>query len=229
MKQALATSLKLFLAALAGLALVIPAAQAKDRGNNGAGSMEFSVPIAYTGSTTVDGENGSKADVQAAFNMGFGMGYNFTDKFQVNGIFSWSQRNYSATLTSDGVPGCGSNCNYNNTLYTTSLQVNAVYYFMPGDFTPFVQGGFGTTYIDTNIPNGTGSSGCYWDPYWGYVCGTYQNTKTSSNISYSGGLGARYDVNRQFAVQGSYNKFYIDGSHAKPDFDIVRFDFIFRM
>ena len=137
MKQAIATSLKLFLTVLAAFALAVPAAQAKDRGNNGAGSMEFSVPLAYTGSSTVDGENGSKADVQAAFNMGFGMGYNFTDNFQVNGVFSWSQRNYSATLTG----ACTPNCNYNNTLYTTSLQVNAVYYFMAGDFTPFVQGG----------------------------------------------------------------------------------------
>jgi len=226
MKKTITASLKLFLAALTGLALVVPAAQARDRGNNGAGRMEFSVPIAYTGSSTINGDNGSKADVNAAFNMGFGMGYNFTDNFQLNGTFSWSQRNYSATVTGT-CPVTG--CSYNNTLYTTSLQVNAVYYFMAGDFTPFVQGGFGTTYVDSNIPDGTSSSGCYWDPYWGYVCGTYQDTKTSSNISYSGGLGLRYDVNRQFAVQGSYNKFYIDGAHSNPDFDIVRFDFIFRM
>jgi hypothetical protein len=60
------------------------------------------------------------------------------------------------------------------------------------------------------------------------VCGTYQPTKTSTNISYSGGLGVRYDINRQFAMQGSYNKFYID-SASKPSFDMFRIDFIFRM
>ena len=125
----------------------------------------------------------------------------------------------------------GAGSQYNGTLYTSSLQLNAVYYFMAGDFTPFVQGGFGSTYVDSNIPNGSGSSSCYWDPYWGYVCGTYQPTKTSTNISYSAGLGARYDINRQFAMQASYNKFYIDAPQAgsKPSADMWRMEFIFRM
>jgi hypothetical protein len=228
MKKTIATSLKLFLAAIAALALYAPVAEAAGRGNNGAGSMEFSVPLNYSSSETITGANGSKADINATLSMGFGMGYNFNDHFQVNGVFSWAQRNYSAT-TYNAIGGVG---NYNNTMYTSSLQVNAVYYFMAGDFTPFVQGGFGTTYVDSNIPNGDYSgSTCYWDPYWGYVCGTYVPTKTSSNISYSGGVGARYDVNRQFAVQGSYNMLYIDAPQAggKPSFDIFRMDFIFRM
>jgi hypothetical protein len=226
MKKAIAISLKLFLAVITGFALYAPVAEAAGRGNNGAGSMEFSVPLNYTSSSTLTGQNGSSADINAALNMGFGMGYNFNDNFQINGTFSWAQRNYSANTTGTGNIG-----SYNGTLYTSSLQVNAVYYFMAGDFTPFVQGGFGTTYVDSNIPNGQSGSSCYWDPYWGYVCGTYQPTKTSSNISYSAGLGARYDVNRQFAVQGSVNKFYLDAPQAgsKPSFDMLRIDFIFRM
>ena len=228
MKKTIAASLKLFLAVLTGLALYAPVAEAAGRGNNGAGSMEFSVPLNYTTSSTISGQNGSSADVNAALSMGFGMGYNFNDHFQVNGAFTWSQRNYTAKTTPDAGVTPSS---YTNTMYASSLQVNAVYYFMAGDFTPFVQGGFGTTYVDTNIPNGTGGSTCYWDPYWGYVCGTYVPTKTSSNISYSGGVGARYDVNRQFSMQGSYNKFYIDApqTSSTPSADVWRVDFIFRM
>ena len=222
MKTTLSTILKLFLAVLAGLALYAPAAQAGDRGKGGAGSLEFSVPLNYTSSSTINGQNGSSAEINSALNMGFGMGYNVNDNFQVNGVFSWAQRNYAAKNTGN-VTG-----DYNGTLYTSTLQLNAVYYFMAGDFTPFVQGGFGTTYVDSGIPNGGSSSSCYWDPYWGYVCGTYQPTKTSTNISYSGGLGARMDINRQFAMQGSINKFYID-SASKPSFNIFRVDFIFRM
>jgi len=226
MNTTLSTILKLFLAVLAGLALYAPAAQAGDRGKGGAGSLEFSVPLNYTSSSTITGQNGSSANINAALSMGFGMGYNINDNFQVNGQFLWSQRNYSVQSTPVGV---GSQ--YNGTMYTSSLQLNAVYYFMAGDFTPFVQGGFGSTYVDSNIPNGSGSSSCYWDPYWGYVCGTYQPTKTSTNISYSAGLGARYDINRQFAMQGSYNKFYIDAPQAgsKPSANMWRVEFIFRM
>jgi outer membrane protein W len=220
MKRAITISLNLFLATIAGLMLYVPAAEAKDRGNNGNGSMEFSIPINYTETTTVNGSNGSSAKVDAALNTGFGIAYNINDNFQINGTFSWGNRNYSITSTTAGA---------NGTLSTSSLQMNAVWYFMPGDFTPFVSAGFGSTFIDTNIPNGSGSSTCYWDPYYGYVCGTYQPTKSSTNISYSAGLGARYDFSRQFALQGSWNKFYIDASNSKPEADMIRVDFIFRM
>ena len=229
MKKTLATSLKLFLAVLAGLALVVPAAQAKDRGNNGQGSLEFTVPINYTKSETLNGANGSSADINSTLNTGFGMGYNINDNFQVNGTFSWAYRNYSAITTPTG----GSTVtNYSGQLDTSSLQLNAVYYFMAGDFTPFVQGGFGTTFVDSNIPDGgTSGSTCYWDPYWGYVCGTYVPTKTSTNISYSAGLGGRWDISRQFAMQGSFNRMWIDAAQAgsKPQFDSFRIDFVFRM
>jgi opacity protein-like surface antigen len=218
MKTAIMKSLQLVFAALAGIALCVPVAEAGNRGNNGAGSLEFNIPINYTQSSTINGQNGTSMDVDAALNTGFGMGYNINDNFQVNGQFSWAQRNYSAKTSGAG--------NYNSTLYTSSIQMNAVYYFMAGDFTPFVMGGFGTTFVDSNIPDGTTS--CYWDPYWGNVCS--QSTKTSNSISYSFGLGARMDVSRQFAVQGSVNKSYIDSSQAgKPDFNSFKIDFIFRM
>jgi opacity protein-like surface antigen len=218
--------LKLLLAVLAGLALYAPAAQARDRGNGGAGSWEFSMPINYTKSTTVTGQNGSSADVNAGLNTGLGLGYNVNDNFQVNGTFSWGQRNYAAHAT-----GTGTISPYNGTMYTSTLQMNAIYYFMPGDFTPFVSGGFGSTFVDSNIPNGSGSSSCYWDPWWGYVCGTYQPTKTSTNLSYNFGAGARMDISRQFALQGSINRLWLDAPQtgSKPTFDSFRIDFIFRM
>ena len=225
MKKTIAISLKLFLAAMAGLALYAPAAEAAGRGNNGNGSLEFTVPLNYTSSATLNGANGSSAEINAALNTGFGMGYNINDNFQVNGTFTWAYRNYSAKNTGN------LNGDYNGQLNTSSLQLNAIYYFMAGDFTPFVSGGFGTSYVDSGIPNGGSSSSCYWDPYWGYVCGTYQPTKSSSNISYSAGLGARMDINRQFAMQGSLNRMWIDApnSGSKPEFDMFRIDFIFRM
>ena len=224
MKKAISSSLAL--AFLAAAALYVPAAQAGDRGRSGNGSLEVSVPINYTSSATVSTANGS-AEISDALNSGFGIGYNINDNFQVNGTFSWGYRNYSASCSGTSCPGS----KYNGNIDTSSLQLNAVYYFMPGDFTPFVSGGFGTTYVDSNIPNGTSGSTCYWDPYWGYVCGTYVPTKSSTNISYSAGLGARMDVSKQFALQGSINRMWIDTSNtaSKPEFDMFRIDFIFRM
>jgi opacity protein-like surface antigen len=217
---------KLLLVVTAGLALYVPAAQARDRGNGGAGSWEFSMPINYTKTSTVTGQSGSSADINAGLSTGLGLGYNVNDNFQVTGKFNWGQRNYSANTTGTGTIGP-----YNGTLYSSTLELDATYYFMPGDFTPFVSGGFGSTFIDSNIPNGGSSSSCYWDPWWGYVCGTYQPTKTSTNITYNFGAGMRMDLSRNFALQGSINRMWIDAARtgSTPEFDSFRIDFIFRM
>jgi opacity protein-like surface antigen len=94
-----------------------------------------------------------------------------------------------------------------------------------------VSAGVGIAYVDTNIPTGVGQTYCYWDPWWGYVCGGYAPTKTENDVSYNAGVGVRYDVNRQFGLQASYNKMWIDFSRASgvPDFDSWRLEFIFRM
>jgi len=39
-------------------------------------------------------------------------------------------------------------------------------------------------------------------------------TKTENDFSYNAGVGLRFDVNRQFSLQGSYNKTWIDISKA---------------
>jgi opacity protein-like surface antigen len=224
MRKAIRTGLKATFAVVAGMSLCVPAAQAAGRGNNGAGSMEFNVPLNYMSSASVNGDGGSSASVNAALGTGFGMGYNFSDNLQVNGQFTWSSRNYRATVLDGG----GAPVDYSNTLYTSTVLLNAVYYFMPGDFTPFVSGGIGTTFTDSNIIDPGGGSGCYVYPIYGYMC--YTPTKTSTNLSYNYGVGVRKDVNRGFALEGSWNQIYIDTAQSKDlKTDIWRVNFIFRM
>ncbi len=188
------------------------------------GSWEFILPLFYTDSANIDGQAGSGVDINAGWGFGFGFGYNFNDNIQLNGLFTWSSRSYDAK-TSTGV-------RYSNWLDSSTISVNGVFYLLKGDITPFVSAGIGMTWIDTNIPSSPGGAGsCWWDPWWGYVCGSYVPTKTENAVTYSAGLGVRFDVNRQFSIQPSYNKAYIDVSKTAgtPDFDIWRLDFIFRM
>ena len=90
----------------------------------------------------------------------------------------------------------------NGTLYANTIRFNATWNIL-GDFTPFVVGGIGSTYIDTNIPNGPPSNQCWYDPWWGYYCGIYVPTKTAYYVSYSGGLGVRFDLDRSIFLRAS--------------------------
>jgi len=191
------------------------------------GSWEFYLPLIYSESATINGKGGSSADLNSDWGMGFGFGYNFNENFQLNGIFSWSSRSYDAKVVQDD----GSTKRYSNYMDSSTLSLNGVYYLLNGNITPFVSGGVGITYVDTNIQNGPATGSCWYDPWWGYVCSSYVPTKTENDISYNAGLGMRFDVNRQFGLQAGYYKTWIDfgGASSTPDFSTWRLDFLFRM
>ena len=191
-----------------------------------ANSWDFSLDITYADETTIDGQGGSKADINDDFGMGLGVGYNFNNHFQLGGYFNWNSRSYDATVVQDG----GSTRQFGNTMDVTTLALNGTYYILDKNFTPFVSAMVGYAWVDTNIQNGPPEGYCWWDPWWGEVCSTYVPTKTQSNWTYGGGLGVRYDFNRHFTMQCSYNKSWIDlDTSGTTDFDIWRLDFIFRM
>jgi len=210
-------------AALAGAVALPSAAQAQ--GAPRTGSMEFVLPFIYSPSATFNGQGGSSADINSNLGFGFGLNYNVNNHFQVGGIFSWSSRNYTASIVDQN----GATTKATGYLESSTIGLNATYFFMPSGFTPFVTGGIGSTFIDTNIPNGVPSTGCWYDPWYGYICNTYTPTKTQSAFSYTAGAGVRFEMNRVFSVQGSYNKMWIDLSSGKPDLDVWRLDFVFRM
>ena len=235
MKRWMMISMALVFAAIAGAALYVPAAEAQGftagRPGGRGGNWEFFMPLIYADSATINGQGGSSVDVNADWGFGFGFGYNFSDQLQLNGLFSWNSRSYDAKVIQDTGPDAGQTKRYSNYMDTSNLSVNGVYYFMKGEITPFISGGVGITYVDTNIQNGPASGSCWYDPWYGYVCSSYVPTKTENDISYNAGVGVRFDANQQSSLQAGYYKTWIDISKASgtPDFDIWRFDFIFRM
>ena len=230
MKRARIISLALIFAAIAWVAVYVPVAGAEEfttiRPGGRGGNWEFILPLAYTDTTTVHGQGGSSLRINNDWSTGFGFGYNINDIFQVNGLFTWAYRSYDATVIfADG----STPRRYSNYMDTSTIGLNGVYYLLGGNFTPFISAGIGYTYIDTNIQTGPTSGSCWWDPWYGYVCTSYNNTKTESDWSYNAGIGVRFDVSRAFSLQGSYNRIWLEADKVKPEFDMFKIDFIFRM
>lgn len=207
-----------------GALLVLPSL-AQAQGAPRAGSWEFILPVTYSPSKNVSGQGGSSADVNADLGFGFGFGYNLTNNFQMSGTVNWSNRSFNATIVNTD----GTTKKASGNLDSSTIAFNGTYFFMPGRATPFVSGGIGSTFIDTNIPNGQGSTACWWDPWYGYICNSYASTKTYTNVSYTAGGGMRWALTKDVSMQASYNKLWIDATNAKPVFDGWRLDFIFRM
>jgi len=198
----------------------------KGRAGSRGGSWDFFLSPIYAESATIKGKGGSSVELNDDLGFGFGIGYNFNDHFQLNGLINFNSRGYEAkAVREDGTPR-----QYSNYSESSTLSLNGVYYILSGNITPFISGGAGYTFMDTNIQDGPSDDICWYDPWWGYVCGSYMPTKTEDAFSYNGGIGVRFDVNRNFGLQAGYYKTWIDIGNASstPDFDIWKLDFIFR-
>ncbi len=202
---------------------LVPPSPAQAQGSPRAGTWEFLLPVTYSPSTNFTGQGGASADLNSDMGMGLGFGYNLNNHLQLGGTITWSSRSYNATLVDTN----GTTRRASGTLDSSTLALNATYYFLQSGFTPFVTGGVGSTFIDTNIPAGAGATQCWYDPWYGYICNT--DTKTQTAFSYSGGVGFRLALSRAFSMQASYNRLWIDYSRGKPEIDGWKLDFVFRM
>ena len=166
------------------------------------GRYEITLQPRYLASKTVDFGGGTSIDTDSDLGFGMGFGYNITNKFALHLDWSWASSNYQAKIgTSTG--GTLGTTTASGTLDSATVALNLSYYFLDGPLTPFVLGGIGWTWVDSNIPSGPPEGVCWWDPWYGYVCTSYQNTYAKDYFSYSLGLGGRWDVSPGFFLRGS--------------------------
>jgi opacity protein-like surface antigen len=210
------------------LAIIAMAAHAQTSKTR-AGLWDFTMQPQYTESATWSGANGSEAQTDGGYGFGFGLAYNFNDHLSMGGDLQWGQADYKATVApAAGNPGTA--LALSGELYTSTLRLNGTWNLLATAFTPFVTGGIGATYVDTNIPDGPPSNVCWWDPWWGYYCGTVVPTKTETYFTYSAGAGLRWDLPQSFFLRALAARQWLDvgGDIGTPDVTQYRIDLGFR-
>jgi opacity protein-like surface antigen len=185
--------------------------------------------VNYQDSYKLKFEGGSTADAKSDWGLSVGANYHYNDHLQLQFLVDWMSLSYKATIQSGDIPPRPS--------YTVSgdmdiftPKVNAVYNFMPGPITPYVSGGIGWSFIDTNIPQGPPQTGCWWDPWWGYICTTYQNTKNQDAFAYQLGAGVRWEPTPYLSLRFGYEKQWYDvgTTTSTPGFDTLRLGLGYR-
>ena len=214
------------IACLAGLALAAPAgALAADR----EGSWETTLGIVFQNSSDAEFQGGTTAEFDSDTSFVFGLDYHYTDNIAFGGRLGIGTTDYTASIATDanGDGNADGFANVRGDLESTTLSLNATWNFMSGPISPFVTGGIGWSWVDTNIATGPPQTGCWWDPWWGYVCTSFQDTKTLDGLAYELGVGARWDITDTVAVHGAYRINWIDFDKAKgtPDFDGFQLSF----
>lgn len=178
----------------------------------------------YIFSETVDFKGGSTIDSDDDLGFAFGMGYNIDDHWLVGGELNWSNVDYKGVLKSASSPGATSKLS--GEYETFALSANLTYHFIDGPLTPYVSANLGYTWVDSNIADGPPQTGCWWDPWWGYICDTWVDTKSAESLSYGLGAGVRWEFSRGGFLRASYNQRWLDFDEASgtPNFGGVFLD-----
>jgi opacity protein-like surface antigen len=190
-------------------------------------TWELQASLFSTSSLSLKGEQGSGLAINSDLGFGVGATYNFNNHWALGFGLDWVSPRYTATYIPEAGPPAQT---LRANMDTLSLQVNGTYNFLEGPITPFVQAGFGWTNVDSNIASGPPSTGCWWDPWWGYICDTFYSTYGDDLVSWSGAVGVRWDISPYFSLKGSYGILEMNTSPNTQDasIDSFRADFVWR-
>ena len=194
-----------------------------------AGTWEAGFNIADSSSDTLSGSRaGVTLDIDGDTSWGGTASYNLTDRLAVGGDIWFSSPNYRATRVLDN--GQGTTVTVDASLDIWTIQLKGTYNFMQGGFTPFVEAGAGWTEFDSNIASGPPTTGCWWDPWWGYICTSFYETYTDTRTSIMYGAGVRWELGAGMVLRGSYTVQDIETNQSSEDADLefVRFDLLWR-
>jgi len=187
---------------------------------------EFFLAPQFTNSKHLQFDNGAEADINEHSSLGFGLGYNLNHHIELTLLFAAGNSNYTGKRIFDD--GSDTPEKFTANLYTSSINFGFTYNLFSTPLTPYVSANIGSTYIDSGIPTGDITTGCWWDPWWGYVCSPVALTYTSTEFNYGAGVGLRYDFNRKVYIKGGVAQNYIElGSSNTPDFTSYQFIFGF--
>ena len=196
-------------------------ASAQDR----AGSWEMGFNIMDTSSESLAGQGGSGVNIEGDLGWGFSTNYNITNRLALGGDLTWSTPDYQAKQ----VLSTGTVVTVDAQLDVMTLQLKGTFYLTEGAVAPYLEAGGGWTTIDSNIANGPPTTGCWWDPWWGYICTSFYDTYSETRTSWTYGVGLRWELSDEFVVRGSYGVLEIDtGRSEDAEMDVLKIDFGWR-
>jgi opacity protein-like surface antigen len=195
-------------------------AQSRDVG------WEFGAELIYQNSQDVDFDGGTTVEFDSDLGISLSAGYRFSDHLEVQFGVDWTNVDYDVGFQSATTPGLTFDATGEIEQFTPFIRAN--FNFVDGPITPYVTGGIGYSFIDTNIPDGPPQTGCWWDPWYGQICTTFQSTATTEEFTYNAGLGVRWDLSTGYSLRLAYEKHWYDLDNASADFDQFKLGFVMR-
>jgi opacity protein-like surface antigen len=165
--------------------------------------------------------NSSSLSLDSEWGFSFNATYNFTDHLALGMDLDWVRPRYDVTLVPDDPLEDTVEIRHRGSQFKGRFK--GTYTFSENNFTPFVDVGLGWTRFDTNVADGPPVTGCWWHPWWGYICENFYSTFSSTEFTYGTGVGLRYDLSGGGVLKASYNYWWLDSGGKSDDFSLDAF------
>jgi opacity protein-like surface antigen len=183
----------------------------------------LSISAIYQDSLSAGGEGGaatavpdtSSLSVSSELGFGLNFGYNFNEHFALGLDIEYIRPDYKATLVPEDPLDDPVFIDHELTQWNWRLK--GTWNLTEGPLVPYVDFGYGWTNVDSNVIDGPPITGCWWDPWWGYVCENFYSTFSSTETSWGGAVGLRYDLSMEGFLRLSWNRWELDSGGNSSD------------
>ncbi len=211
---------------IVALVLLLPAlvsAQSFGTSASAQGAWDFSLGLIYQDSLSVGGTGGNQSptpdtsflNVDSEVGFGMNIGYNFTDHLALGLDIDYINPDYRARVVPEDPTENPVEINHELTQW--NFRLKGTYSFLDGPWVPYVDLGYAWTNVDSNVADGPPITGCWWHPWWGYICQNYWSTFSSTESGWGGGVGLRYHMVGGSFLKLSWNRWELEAGGNSQD------------
>jgi opacity protein-like surface antigen len=128
---------------------------------------------------------------------GFGVGYHFNHYLSVRMEFMFGGA--SSKMSAPDQFGGMLQAEQDGFLHTGRFNLD--YNIINRRLTPFVTAGIGYQYLEMELRHLPPVPVCWWDPWWGWVCGYAEPYASETAFTWNAGAGVRWDVTDFFFMK----------------------------
>lgn len=214
--------MRVILVALFALAPLVVSAQSF-RAGSGSPTWDYSIGLIYQDSLSVGGRGGSQTatpdssslNVKSEVGYGANISYNLNEHLALGLDIDFIRPDFKAVLVSETptVPDVV----VDHRLTQWNWRLKGIWSFAEGPLVPYVDFGYSWTNVDSNVADGPPITGCWWHPWWGYICENFYSTFSSTETAWGGGVGLRYNLRDNSFLKLSFNRWELQNGGNSDD------------
>ena len=186
--------------------------------------FEASFSVLYQGSDSIGGNatgegsvpNTSSLSLDSTWGIGLNLGYRFNRYFSLGVNLEYLSPDYDLYLVPDSNLEDPVRISHGGNQFNG--RIIGTFTFKDDGFTPYLDAGIGWSQLDTNVIDGPPVTGCWWHPWWGYICSNFYDTFTETEFTYGVGAGIRYDTPTGNFFKLGYSHWVLDAAPNASDF-----------